>query len=356
MTTNEIIARFALPEGSVPAETKQLNSGIINQTFRVTMTDGRRYILQNINTNVFRDPDGLMNNIFGVTEHLRKKLADGAAPGVTTMKFIKTTDGGHYFRDEDDKCWRMYVFIDGESFDLPTRPGLFYEAAKAFGEFQRMLSDYPADTLSETIPDFHNTPKRFRDFLDAVEHCPLPERLSEAEAEVGRILSLKELASCAVDQLKTGGLPLRVTHNDTKLNNVLMNKTTGKGLCVIDLDTVMPGTLLYDFGDAIRVGANTAAEDEPDTSKISLSVPLYEEFLRGFTKGIGDSLTGGEKKMLPDSAALITLEQAMRFLGDYLSGDTYYKIKYEKHNLVRARAQLTLLDSIMARLPELRAL
>ncbi len=353
MTTNEILEKFALPGGYAVAETKQLNAGNINRTYRVTMADGSRYILQNINTNVFRDPDGLMNNIFGVCEHLKKKLPAGADPLRETMTFIKTADGGHYFRDDEDRCWRMYVYIDADSYDSPTKPGLFGKAGKAFGDFQKKLADYPADTLCETIPNFHNTPSRYRDFLNAVEHCALPERLNEAEKEISFLLERRNLASLATDRLKTGEIPLRVTHNDTKLNNILMDKQTGEGLCVIDLDTVMPGSLLYDFGDAIRFGANTAAEDEPDTSKVSLSTEKYSEFLNGFLEGIGDSITDTEKNLLPSGAALLTYEQAMRFLGDYLNGDTYFKVNYEKHNLVRAKAQIALLADIEKKLPEL---
>ena len=236
----------------------------------------------------------------------------------------------------------MYVYIDADSYDSPTKPGLFGKAGKAFGDFQKKLADYPADTLCETIPNFHNTPSRYRDFLNAVEHCALPERLNEAEKEISFLLERRNLASLATDRLKTGEIPLRVTHNDTKLNNILMDKRTGEGLCVIDLDTVMPGSLLYDFGDAIRFGANTAAEDEPDVSKVHFDLYLFELYTRGYLEAAGAALTDTEKEYLPWGAKLMTLECGIRFLTDYLQGDTYFKVSRARQNLERCRTQFKL--------------
>ena len=348
MEIKAIISKFNV-DGELTAE-KQLTCGNINRTYRVTMSDGKRYILQNINVNVFRDPDALMNNIFGVCDFLKKKLPPTADPQRETMTFIKTRDGGHYFLDDDGKYWRMYVYIDAVSYQSIEKPGLFYQAAKAFGRFQRLLSDYPAESLAETIPDFHNTVKRFADFKAAVDGCALPDRLEEAKADIDDLLSREQIAHIAVDRLADGSLPLRVTHNDTKLNNILMDEETDEGICVIDLDTVMPGSVLYDFGDAIRFGASTAPEDEPDTSKISLDLSLFEEFVRGFIEGTDGSLTKTELDLLPEGALLLTYEQAMRFLGDYLNGDTYFKIDYDKHNLIRGRAQIALVKDIERKL------
>ncbi len=340
MEITDIISRFRI-EGE-PDEIKQLTAGNINRTYRVRV-GGRRYILQNINVNVFRDPDALMNNIAGVCDHLRKKLPAGADPERETMNFVDTRDGKHYFLDEDGKYWRMYLYIDAISYQSITKPGLFYKAGKAFGHFQSLLSDYPAETLAETIPNFHNTPSRFADFVNAVKNCKFPERLEESKELIDILTAREKLAHVATDAIKSGEMPLRVTHNDTKLNNILMDEKTDEGLCVIDLDTVMPGSVLYDFGDAIRFGASTAPEDEPDTSKISLDLELFDEFTRGFLEGTDGALNECERSLLPEGAMLLTYEQAMRFLGDYLNGDTYFKIDYPKHNLVRARAQVTLL-------------
>ncbi len=294
-----------------------------------------------------------MNNITGVCEHLRRKLPPSADPLRETMNFIDTRDGMHYFLDDDGKYWRMYLYIDAISYQSITKPGLFYKAGKAFGHFQSLLSDYPAETLAETIPNFHNTPSRFNDFVNAVNNCKYPDRLEEAKDMIELIMARESLAHVATDAIASGKMPLRVTHNDTKLNNILMDEKTDEGLCVIDLDTVMPGSVLYDFGDAIRFGASTAAEDEPDTSKISLKLELFDEFTHGFLDGTDGALNECERSLLPEGAMLLTYEQTMRFLGDYLNGDTYFKIDYPKHNLVRSRAQITLLLDMEKKLSEM---
>lgn len=350
MEITDIISRFKI-DGE-PDEIKQLTAGNINRTYRVRI-GGKRYILQNINVNVFRDPDALMNNITGICEHLRSKLPETADPLRETMNFIDTRDGDHYFLDDDGKYWRMYVYIDAISYQAIEKPGLFYKAGKAFGHFQSMLSDYPAKELAETIPNFHNTPKRYEDFKNAIDNCKLPERIEETKELIDALISREKLAHVATDAIASGKMPLRVTHNDTKLNNILMDEQTDEGLCVIDLDTVMPGSVLYDFGDAIRFGASTAAEDEPDVSKISLSLELFDEFAHGFIDGTDGALTECELSLLPDGAMLLTYEQAMRFLGDYLNGDTYFKIDYPKHNYIRARAQVTLLLDMEKKISEM---
>jgi len=341
----EIIAKFDL--AGKPVKLDPISCGNINKTYKVTFDDNTAYILQNVNVNVFKKPYELMENVRGVCNHLKAKVAAaGGNPDSETMTFAVTKDGGDLYLDEEGRYWRMYRFIEGESYQSAEKPGLFYNAAEAFGRFQKLLSDYPADTLHETIVNFHNTVSRFADFKAAVENCRFPERLEEMKDEIAFLLAREPLAHVAVDPIKEGKMPLRVTHNDTKLNNVLMDPETDKGMCVIDLDTVMPGSVLYDFGDAIRFGGNTAAEDEPDTSKISLNLEAFAEFTKGFLAGVDGALTELELSLLPEGAMLLTYEQAMRFGGDYLNGDTYFKINYEKHNLVRTKAQIALLSDM----------
>lgn len=350
MELTEVISQFKI-DGE-PNEIQQLTAGNINRTYKVRVGE-KYYILQNINVNVFRDPDALMNNITGVCEHLRSKLPPTANPMRETMNFIDTHDNKHYFLDDTGKYWRMYIFIDAISYQSIEKPGLFYKAGKAFGNFQSLLSDYPAEELAETIPNFHNTPKRYEDFENAIKNCKLPERLEQAKELINEYVSRKKLAYAATDPMDSGEMPIRVTHNDTKLNNILMDEKTDEGLCVIDLDTVMPGSVLYDFGDAIRFGASTAAEDEPDVSKISLDLELFDEFTHGFVEGTKGALNECELSLLPEGAMLMTYECGMRFLGDYLNGDTYFKINYPEHNFIRARAQITLLIDMEKKLAQM---
>lgn len=343
MDKHEIVQLFAL-EGTI-AGVQEYGSGHINRTELVEMEkDGQRekYILQRINTEIFHDVDGLMENIVGVTDYLRKKIkAAGGDFEREALQVIPTKDGASYCRAEGD-CYRMYRFISNAvSYDAVRSPGDFYESALAFGTFQSLLSDYPAETLHETIPDFHNTPKRFADFCQAVNKDVMG-RVALARKEIDFLMEREQELSILTDLQKAGELPLRVTHNDTKLNNVMLDAKTGKGVCVIDLDTVMPGLSVNDFGDSIRFGANTAAEDETDLSKVSLDLGLYEQYVNGFLKGCQGSLTKKELEMLPMGAKMMTMECGMRFLADYLSGDTYFRIHKEHHNLDRCRTQLAL--------------
>ena len=343
MDKHEIVQLFAL-EGTI-AGVQEYGSGHINRTELVEMEkDGQRekYILQRINTEIFHDVDGLMENIVGVTDYLRKKIkAAGGDFEREALQVIPTKDGASYCRAEGD-CYRMYRFISNAvSYDAVRSPGDFYESALAFGTFQSLLSDYPAETLHETIPDFHNTPKRFADFCQAVNKDVMG-RVALARKEIDFLIEREQELSVLTDLQKAGELPLRVTHNDTKLNNVMLDAKTGKGVCVIDLDTVMPGLSVNDFGDSIRFGANTAAEDETDLSKVSLDLGLYEQYVNGFLKGCQGSLTKKELEMLPMGAKMMTMECGMRFLADYLSGDTYFRIHKEHHNLDRCRTQLAL--------------
>ena len=343
MEKQKIIQMFAL-EGTLVG-VQEYGSGHINRTELVEMErDGQRekYILQRINTDIFRDVDGLMENIVGVTDYLRTKIKErGGDPDREALWVIPAKDGASYCRVDAD-CYRMYRFIqDALCYDAVREPGDFYESALAFGTFQSLLADYPADTLHETIPDFHNTPKRFADFSRSVQE-DVCGRVALAQKEIAFIKERGQEMSVLTDLLAAGELPLRVTHNDTKLNNVMLDAKTGKGVCVIDLDTVMPGLAVHDFGDSIRFGANTAAEDETDLSKVSLDLGLYERYLDGFLQGCQGSLTQKELEMLPMGAKMMTLECGMRFLADYLSGDTYFRIHREHHNLDRCRTQLAL--------------
>lgn len=322
-------------------------SGHINRTFLVETNGKQRYILQKINTDIFRDTDKLMENIVNVASYLREKIIQaGGNPERETMTVIPTSEGRYYYTDEERNDWRVYLFIENLiSLDRAQNEEELYESGLAFGRFQAQLADYPAETLHETIPDFHNTPKRYLDFEQAVEK-DICGRVKSAAREIAFIRERRGETSVLTDMQEQGELPLRITHNDTKLNNVLLDAETHKAVCVVDLDTIMPGLCAYDFGDAIRFGANTAAEDESDTDKVSLSLELYEAYTRGFLKGCGGRLTSKEIEMLPMGAKIITLEQGMRFLTDYLQGDTYYHTVREGQNLDRCRTQLALVADI----------
>ena len=337
----EVFRRFR-PESEI-VSVQPHGSGHINHTFLVETNGKRRYVLQRINTVIFRDTDKLMENIVNVTSYLQRKIKQaGGDPERETMTVVPTAEGAYYHTDAEGNDWRVYLYIeDLISLDSAENEDEFYESGLAFGRFQAQLSDYPADTLHETIPDFHNTPKRCADLENAVSE-DICGRAESAAREIAFIRERKEEISVLTDMQKRGELPLRITHNDTKLNNVLLDAKTHKAVCVVDLDTIMPGLCAYDFGDAIRFGANTAAEDEPDTDKVSLSLELYGAYARGFLQGCGGRLTPKEIKMLPMGAKIITLEQGMRFLTDYLRGDTYYHVVRDRQNLDRCRTQLAL--------------
>ncbi len=316
--------------------------GHINDTFLLTTTE-KRYILQRINHTVFLEPEKLMENICSVTGFLREKvIAKGGDPLRECLTVVNTKDGVPYYRDAIGCYWRLYLFIEGSySNDKVSTPHDFYLNGLAFGQFQNLLADYPAKTLHETIPNFHNTPQRYCQLQTAIENAE--KRLLEAvKPELDFIGARVDDMSAVTNLLSGGEIPLRVTHNDTKLNNILMDGESGRGICVIDLDTVMPGVSVFDYGDAIRFGANTAVEDERDLSKVSLDLALFEAFTRGFLEGCGDSLTRTEVDMLVMGAKLMTLECGMRFLIDHLNGDVYFKVSREGHNLDRCRTQLAL--------------
>ncbi len=348
MTSEElrdIFIRFDIPEE--PTSFQSVTDGHINKTFLVTTGEKqngkRRYVLQRINTDVFVHPVELMRNIENVTGFLRKTIAEnGGNPERETLTLIPSRSGEKYIVDRNGGYWRVYVFVaNAVSYNTADSIELFENAAYAFGHFQKQLDSFPAEELYETIPHFHDTVSRYRDFLRAVEENRSGRR-EEAEPEIRFITEREAVYSYVTDRMATGEIPIRVTHNDTKLNNVLFDAGTGKALCVIDLDTVMPGTLLFDFGDGIRFGASGTAEDEKDLSLVSLKPDLFEAYVRGFLRGCGKTLTPAELTALPMGAYLITMETGMRFLTDYLNGDVYFSIARPEHNLDRARTQLRL--------------
>lgn len=351
--------QFDLPGTFQSSET--LNNGHINTTFVLDFqtADGavQSYVVQKINTYVFKDPDTLMENIVGVTSFLRREIEkSGGDPERETLTFLPCANGKYYAKDENGACWRCYRHI-GEVYtcNIIDSEEVFKNAGAAFGSFQKMLADYPSETLKETIPNFHNTYSRFLDFEKAVRDN-LSGRRDQVEAEIEFLRAREADTRVLLDLMDKGELPLRVTHNDTKLNNILFDNKTNHGICIIDLDTVMPGLALYDFGDSIRFGANTASEDEKDLSKVSLSLPLYKAYVEGYLGVAKDSLTACEIEYLPFSAKLMTLECGMRFLTDFLNGDTYFKTEYPEHNLVRCRTQFKLVEDMEKKMAEMQSL
>lgn len=330
-------AAYAFQTDSTPVDCKAFGHGHINNTFCITTETGSKYVLQRINKYVFKNPIRVMANSSAVTNYLRQRVEDPRM----TLHFIPAKDGRYYHKGCDGEFWRMYDFVGGFTLDMPESDEDFYQSALAFGRFQELLSDYPADTLYEIIPNFHNTVDRYVQFKESVE-MDIVGRVADVQKDIDFLLEREERGGILQKMLTAGILPLRVTHNDTKLNNVLLDNKTRKSLCVLDLDTVMPGSSLYDFGDSIRFGAATAMEDEPDTSKMGLDLHLFEVYTRGYLEA-APSLTNMEVAMLPLGAYVMTLELAVRFLKDYLDGDLYFsKIAYPEHNLVRARSQMAL--------------
>lgn len=325
----------------------ELTSGNINNTYLVTYIDGGEkfyYTLQHINKFVFKSPNEVISNIEKVTNHIAGAYtARGDDPDRHVLRLIPIKSGGYLHQDSEGNFWRAYNYItDASAYDAPRKDAHIFETGRAFGEFQRLLCDFPADMLYATIPDFHNTTRRFYTFVASVA-ADRAGRVRYVEDEIEFMFDHRKLMNGIVSRLEKGELPLRVTHNDTKINNILIDNRTDKALCVIDLDTVMPGSSLYDFGDAIRFCASTAAEDEPDTTKISLDMHAFRLFTEGFLSETNGFLEPDEIRALPMGALVITCELAMRFLTDYIDGDVYFKVRSPEHNLVRARAQIALL-------------
>ncbi|MCI8443037.1 MAG: aminoglycoside phosphotransferase family protein [Provencibacterium sp.] len=355
----QIVPAFAV-DGQL-AGVLPYGNGHINDTFAAyfQMNDGsmRRTIIQRINTDVFKNPDELMENVIGVTSFLKKRiLEEGGNPERETLTVIPTKDEKSYMTDSQGNCWRCYSFVeDTVTYQMVEKPEDFYTVARAFGHFQMLLADYPAHTLHETIPLFHDTPNRYRNFIKALKEDNLG-RAANVQKEIDFVREREAFTHLLTDLQKKGELPLRVTHNDTKLNNILIDKATGRGLCVIDLDTVMPGLALNDYGDSIRFGASTALEDEQDLDKVSMDLQLFELFTKGFLETAGRVLTDKEIEMLPAGAKMMTLECGMRFLTDYLEGDTYFKIHREGHNLDRARTQFKLVYDMEQKWAQMQAI
>lgn len=313
-------------------------NGHINDTYRV-ITTKNQYIIQRINHYVFKRPDQLMVNYRLVTDYLKTVVNN---PLRETLTIIPTKDNKDYYITQDGNYYRAILFIDDcICLETMTGPEDFYQTGIAFGHFQTQLADFDANQLFESIPNFHHTPKRFENFLKALDNAS-NQRKEKAQKEIDFILNHKQAANALFDM----NLPLRVTHNDTKLNNILFDTKTKKALCIIDLDTIMPGFIANDFGDSIRSGATYSKEDEPNVDLVTLDLPLYESFLNGFIDGAKSILTKDEIKSLPVGAKTITLEQAIRFLTDYLENDIYYKTDYEDHNLVRTRTQIKLVEEM----------
>ncbi len=336
---------------------QEIHSGNINRTYLITVQAAdrqRQYVFQRINSYVFKKPQEVMANILAVTEHIKKTLLETTGCyDRRVLSFLCAKDGKPYYYTSQRHFWRVYEYVDNScAYDMVQEPQQFYEAGYSFGEFQAWLSDFPAETLYEIIPHFHDTPVRYQDFYAALER-DADGRCAEVAEEIAFLLERENECSVLMDGLHDGTLPWRVTHNDTKINNILFDLDSNEAICVIDLDTVMPGTSLFDFGDAVRYGASTAAEDERDLSKVSLDVNLYEQFTRGFLKGADDLLENSEEELLLQSVKVMTLELAVRFLTDYLNGDLYFKITSPDHNLVRARTQIRLVQDIEAKWDEL---
>ena len=355
VSIENVVSAFDV-EGKV-SEYVPFGNGHINDTRLVTMDNGVQYVLQRINKNVFKRPDLLMENYVGVTKFIRKKIEEmGGDPLREVLNAIYTKDGKPYTIDEDGQYWRLLVYVtDSIGYDKVERPEQFYDSALSFGDFQYMLRDYPADTLHETIVNFHNTPDRYRQLMEAIENNAAG-RLAEVSAEVEFAKARREFAYTLENAHSEGKLPLRVTHNDTKLNNILFDINTGKTLCVVDLETIMPGYSVNDFGDSIRFGATTALEDETDLTKVNFDISLYELYVKGFIEGAKGGLTEGELEMLPIGAIMMTFECGMRFLADYLNGDTYFRVHRPSHNLDRCRNQFKLVADMESQLDEMKAI
>jgi hypothetical protein len=351
----KISAGFAIPGDFVSAE--PYGSGHINDTYAVTFDQAGlpvRYLFQRINHHVFTQPVPMMGNIGRVCSYLRERLVAQGVSDVSrrTLTLIPTRSGGNWLVDGADH-WRCYLFIEkARTYDAIVDTGQAEKAARAFGRFQALLSGLPGGPLFETIPDFHHTRKRYLRLMESVEADPVG-RASAVAAEIDFIRQREEDTGRIVEALESGRIPERITHNDTKLNNVMIDDATGEGICVIDLDTLMQGTALSDFGDMVRTATNPAREDSPDLGKVGMRIEYFEALARGFLDGVGGQLTEEEIDMLPLSGKLLTLECGIRFLTDHLEGDVYFKVHREGHNLDRCRTQLRLVESIEAQTPEM---
>lgn len=345
----DVLKNFRLQGGVVSCE--PYGCGHINRTYLVVMDSGKRYILQGLSTVAFKDIPGLMENVGAVTRHLARKVSEERG----CLHLVPTVDGADYYHDGTQGYWRVYDFVeDSLCLQAPETPEDFYQSAVAFGTFQRQLADFPAETLHETIENFHNTPDRYAKFKAVLAQDRLG-RAKDAQYEIQEFLKREADGATLMNMLHEGKLPLRVTHNDTKLNNVMLDAKTRKPLCVIDLDTVMPGLLAFDFGDSIRFGAATAAEDEQDLRKVSMDLELYRIFAQGFISAC-PQLTEAEYVSLAWGARTMTLECGLRFLTDYLDGDQYFAIHREGQNLDRCRTQLKMVQDMESKWEKMLAI
>lgn len=334
-----------------------INSGNINNTYVATLEmedeSTRKYLIQKINTTVFTEPYKLMKNIEGVTNHLKKQMIKENDTKHQVLEVIKTKDGKTlcYVEEEGERdYYRVYEYIENAvTYDCSTDKQIVYNTGKAFGNFQKLLRNYPMSRLSETIKDFHITDKRYRKLIEDIK-IDSEGRVLEVAPEIVFILMREDIYSLITEELGTDEIPYRVTHNDTKVNNVMMNKDTGDFLAVIDLDTVMPGSMLFDYGDGVRSTASTAKEDEIDLSKVHINLELFKAYTDGYLSEMAPYITYEELSLMGESIRIITLELAIRFLNDYINGDTYFKTNYEKHNLDRARNQIALVKDIESKL------
>ena len=344
-----IAGAFDLP--GVFSSGASFGSGHINDTYRLDYTargDRHSYVLQRINTAIFRDPDRLMENILRVTQHQRTKLVESGADEIhrRVLEYLPARSGRYCHIDPEGSCWRLSRLVERtHTRDIIESPEQAFFTAAAFARFQQTLVDLPGGRLHETIPNFHNTALRFADFERAVQEDRAGRAVHSRE-DIDFALQRRRIAPVLVDLMRQGAVPERVTHNDTKLNNILLDDASGEALCIIDLDTVMPGSALYDFGDMVRSSACTAAEDEADLTLVGVEMKMFEALAQGYLSVARAFLNPAEIDHLAFSGKLITFEQGIRFLGDYLNGDTYYKVKYPEHNLVRARNQFRLAASI----------
>ncbi len=336
----EKIVKALIQYGFKEDEIKHLapfGDGLINHTYRFYVGN-TAYLIQKINTAVFKNPEELMDNFVAVTEYLKEQIRlNGGDENRETLTVVKTLDGKN-FVNISGSAYRVLIFIDAISINAAENSQQMYNVAATFGRFQNMLANYPADTLFEVIPDFHNTPKRFEHLEAAIKNNAVG-RLQLVKDEVEYAVSMQDRIGAVIDGINDGSVPLRVSHNDTKLNNVLLDKDTKEGICVIDLDTVMPGSYLYDYGDALRFAGNNTVEDDPDLTKVYLNFDNFAAFTEGYLSEVKSVLTEREIELLPFSILLMAYECGIRFLTDYLNGDTYFKTTYPEHNLVRARNQ-----------------
>ena len=345
----EISKKFQIYGQILHAET--LKIGHINETYTATYDQGGmrvRYIHQKINKSVFKNPSAVMKNVMRVTTHIRRKLELNQVRDVTrrSLIVIPTRDGKSFFQNGGNEVWRTFVFVEGvETYEAVQSPEQAFQAGRAFGEFQHALVDLPGERLLETIPDFHHTRKRFSALQQAIQKDHY-NRAKDARAEIEFALKHESIVDVILNAMAKGKIPERITHNDTKFNNVMLDVLTGEAMCIVDLDTVMPGCALYDFGDMVRTTTSPTLEDEKDLSKVKMQMPMFKKLAEGYLSSAGKFLTRAEKALIAFSGKLITFEIGIRFLTDFLSGDTYFRIHRPAHNLDRCRTQFRLVDSI----------